>query len=107
MLGVPRGDPATERFARDVRPLHTQCMRNIGKVIAIIMDFLVAVRLIRESVAEHVDGDRAKVWRVRLDISRVHFEVASVTVQVSACGPFSGSRMRVRDSARVDEGAVV
>lgn len=87
------------------RPLNPNAMHNIGKILAIIMDFIVAVPLIRESVAEHVHGDRAKVWSVRIDISRVRLDVAPATVQeVSACGPSPVSRMRVRNSARVDEG---
>ena len=88
--GGPRGDPAAQRLAGQVRRGDVQRVHQAGQVVAEHVDGVRPVRQVRPAVADHVVGSDAEVQRQARDVAGVGLQVAAGAMQEHEVG--TGSR---------------
>src|SRR5580765_3331378 len=73
----------------DLRQIHH--VAKSGEMFNVMVDLIVMIRLVRKAMAEHIDGEYAKVVSMRKDIALVSLEVTAAAVK-------QDERHRVRTS---------
>ncbi len=90
--GGPRGDPAAERFAGQVRGADVQRVKQPDQVVAENVDGVWLVRQAGPAMADHVIRGDAKGGGQARDVARVGFQVAAGAVQQHQVGTGSGAQ---------------
>ena len=105
--GGPRGDPAAQRLAGQVRGADVQRVHQPDQVIAEHVDGVRPVRQVRPAVADHVVGGHAEVGGQARDVAGVGLQVTAGAVQQHQVGTGSGAQHAGAHAVHVDVAQLV
>ena len=74
-------DPAAERFTRQRGFLGPDDVEKAGDVVDIAGNFIIIIRLVGQTMSQHVDRPGAKMFAVGADIAAIGLGMAAGAVQ--------------------------